>query len=118
MAITSDEWKRLLAVKEQKARKELHNHSLLLKSAAVKAEHLTKDPNWDHFLGILQPKLDEAMQQKMEWMEKCAHAFGENDIKMAQWNYVLYAERVKVLEEVMSLPATLISAHKEVPPQP
>ena len=84
----------------------------LLKQSAVKAQYLTQNEHWDHYLSLLQAKLDEAHLNKLEWMERAASALEPVDIKVAQLNYAIFADRVKTLEECMSLPQTLITTNK------
>lgn len=107
---TRDEFLKLVSLKEEKAKKESAFRNTMLKQAAVKADYLTKNEHWDFYLSALQAKLDDAVRNKVEWMERAARAFAQDDIKFAQLNFAIYDDRCKTLEEVMGLPNALITA--------
>ena len=97
--------------KEGEAKVQAFNKELL-KQSAVKSQYLTNNEHWDDYLSRLQAKLDEAQVERLGWMEKSACALTEVDVKVAQLNFAIFNERVRCLEECMSLPQTLISANK------
>ena len=81
-----------------------------LRSAALSAEKLLGDPNWDRYLMRLQALLEEVTVARAQWMERCTGALSENDIRIAQLNYQACDARMKTLVEVMALPKQLVEA--------
>lgn len=81
-------------------------------SAALSAEKLLGDPNWDRYLMRCQALLDEVEAARVTWLERCAGAVSENDRIVAQFNYHACDARCRTLKEVMALPHELINADK------
>ena len=81
-----------------------------VRSAALSAEKLLGDPNWDRYLMRLQALLEEVTVARAQWMERCTGALSENDIRIAQLNYQACDARMKTLVEVMALPKQLVEA--------
>ncbi len=110
---TREEFLKLVAMKEEKAKKE-HGASLaIVKQVALKLDYVTKNEHWDYYLELLQAKLDEAKVNEVDWMTKCAIANGADDWHVAQRNYFGWQERTRTLEEVMGLPTSLMNVSKE-----
>ena len=83
-----------------------------VRSAALSAEKLVGDPNWERYLMKCQALLEEAEQARTGWMDKCTRAVSENDRIVAQWNFHACDARVTTLKEVMALPKELIHAYR------
>lgn len=112
--IDKNEFLKLQELKRVKEEKVKVLNGALLKQAALKMEYVTKNEHWDFYLQHLQAKLEEANLGKLEWLERCGLANAESDWHQAQRQYLVFADRVKTLEEVMSLPATLLQASQSV----
>ncbi len=110
MAIERSDFLKLMEKQREREQKSHQATHTLLKQAALKVDHVTKNEHWDYFLELLQAKLDEATLAKMEWLERCGMANEATDWHQAQRQYMAFSERVRTLEEVMSLPVTLMNA--------
>ena len=99
--------------KEEKAAEFKAFQAEALRQATVKAQHLTSDEKWDYFLSLLQARLEEATNQKIEWMEKCSIALADTDVKVAQINFAVWNERARLLDEIMNLPKAIIEEGKK-----
>ena len=87
--------------------------------AAVSAEKLIGDPNWDRYLMRLQALVDEVTTARNMWGERCTGAISGDDVRVAQFNFHACDARLKTLVEVMAIPKTLIEEVKgDTRPEP
>ena len=97
----------------------VHNPSFetalgMIKTAAVSFEHLTNDPHWDRFLSHVQDRLAIAKRDQSMWLEVCAAASEEQEIRKAQLNYHLMTGKVHAYEEMLILPHQVMEEYKKV----
>ena len=85
----------------------------LLKSAAVSAEKLTGNAEWDKYLTQLQALLQESQLSAQQWLERLGGALTERDVKECQLNYQACLSRATTLQEVMQLPQNIIQANHD-----
>lgn len=79
-----------------------------LAQAEVTASKLTNDPNWDTFLQVLQPRLDEMTARQDGLARRIALAdVGERDEIIAE--AVRLQAGIEVLEWAMSVPGQMLN---------
>ena len=118
MPPSKPEFERLMALKQEQGRKQHEAHLALVKQAALKVDYVTKDEHWNYFLSLLQPKLDQARSEEVQWLQNAADAHEPKDWHIAQRNYFSWKSRRESLEEVMELPAKLLAASQGELQQP
>lgn len=79
------------------------------KQAAIKADLLTADPAWDHFLSLIQPQIDQAMQQRDGVWESLRSPKISDPLEVAALRNLAFCldERISALTWVMSIPANI-----------
>jgi hypothetical protein len=112
------EFERLMSLKQEQGRKQHEAVLSLVKQAAVKTEFVTKHEHWDYYLSLLQPKLDQARSEELQWLQNTAEAHEAKDWHIAQRNYFSWKSRRETLEEAMELPAKLLAASQGNPAEP
>lgn len=110
MPPTLREIRQMSASKAMEAFAEREATHATVRSAALSAEKLVGDPNWDRYLMRCQALLNEVEAARVQWMERCTGAVGESDIRIAQLNYHACDARMKTLIEVMGIPKQLMEA--------
>ena len=86
--------------------------------AAVSAEKLLGDPNWDRYLMRLQALLNEVKTARTMWAERCTGAVSLDDVRVAQLNFHACDARMKTLVEVMEIPTALMDEVKDASSRP
>ena len=90
----------------------------IVRTAAVSAEKLLGDPNWDRYLMRVQALLNESEKGRVLWGQRCTQALSGDDIRIAQLNYHACDARAKALTEVMLLPKELVDEGRGNGPEP
>ena len=101
MPPSKPEFERLMALKAEQGRTLQEAHLSLVKQAAVKVDFVTKNEHWDYYLSLLQPKLDQARSEELQWLANSAEANEPRDWHIAQRNYFSWKSRRETLEEAM-----------------
>jgi len=112
------EFEKLMTLKAEQGKKLHEAHLSLVKQAAVKAAFVTKNEHWDYYLSLLQPKLDQARSEELQWLANSAEANEPRDWHIAQRNYFSWKSRRETLEEAMELPSKLLAASQADSQQP
>ena len=112
------EFERLMTLKAEQGKKLHDAHLSLVKQAAVKVDFVTKNEHWDYYLSLLQPKLDQARSEELQWLANSAEANEPRDWHIAQRNYFSWKSRRETLEEAMELPSKLLAASQADSQQP
>ena len=58
---------------------------------------MTKNEHWDYYLSLLQPKLDQARSEELQWLANSAEANEPRDWHIAQRNYFSWKSRRETL---------------------
>ena len=112
------EFEKLMTLKAEQGKKLHEAHLSLVKQAAVKVDFVTKNEHWDYYLSLLQPKLDQARSEELQWLANTAEAHKAEDFHVAQRNYFSWRSKREALEEVMELPAKLLATSHTNEQQP
>ena len=112
------EFERLMVLKQEQGKKLHEAHLALVKQAALKVDYVTKNEHWDYYLSLLQPKLDQARTEELQWLANTAEAHKAEDFHVAQRNYFSWRSKREALEEVMELPTKLLAASQANDAQP
>lgn len=86
--------------------------------AAVSAEKLLGDPNWDRYIMRLQALINEVTAARAIWAERCTGAISADNIRVAQFNFHACDARLTTLLEVMAIPKSLIEEVYGASPSP
>ncbi|MBK7421591.1 MAG: hypothetical protein IPJ44_20820 [Nitrospira sp.] len=112
------EFEKLMTLKAEQGKKLHEAHLSLVKQAALKVDYVTKHEHWDYYLSLLQPKLDQARSEELQWLANSAEANEARDWHIAQRNYFSWKSRRETLEEAMELPGKLLAASQANDAQP
>ena len=86
-----------------------------IQQAAVKAEILTGDENWDTFLSYLQATTKNAAEARDRYMNEIASPLlvDGNEMRLKQIAIIRLNERIATLQAVMNIPKELKEGGKE-----
>ena len=112
------EFEKLMTLKAEQGKKLHETHLSMVKQAALKKDYVTKHEHWDYYLRLLQPKLDQARSEELQWLANSAEANEARDWHIAQRNYFSWKSRRETLEEAMGLPGKLLAASQANDTQP
>ena len=86
-----------------------------IQQAAVKAEILTGDENWDNFLSYLQATTRNAAEARDRYMNEIASPLlvDGNEMRLKQIAIIRLNERIATLQAVMNIPKELKEGGKE-----
>ena len=112
MPQTIDEFSKWRAVHQKEKVSAERRRFEILQQAAVKAEHLTGQPEWDYFLSLLQNAIDVTETQAKEFERKLSDPslVGHEDLLAVKIDLIRCLERMMAWKVVMDLPKELVES--------
>lgn len=81
----------------------------MLRQAQVRAEQLTHDPNWDHYLSRLQSLCDDHQRQADTLKQQLVYAASDEEIRKCQLGHAYAQGFANALTIAISLPKQVLA---------
>jgi chaperonin GroEL (HSP60 family) len=114
MAVTKQDWESFAAKKQQDAKLDNLSKLALVQSAALSAEALMGNDQWDQYRQKLEALAQAAEAEAAGHLQKMAWSIQQDELKACQLFYHQTTARAKALREAIQLPMLLVEGYQAV----
>lgn len=109
MLITRDDFRKAAEAKKKERQRSQIGHLELLHQAAVRAELLTGDPQWDTYMSFLQDTVNktQAIRSRYEEILSDPNVVDDGEMRRAKIGVIECTSAINALEAAISLPKML-----------